>query len=145
MKLLLLLFGCIFFVSCGVSDSSPQDSIVPVDSVISETQLTDCMVDIFMIEAALFKAQNEGRNIHDYSVLYYRQFFNTHGFTRQKIKMSLEYYISKKRMEYIVQDVVFRLTEIDLQTKPVEKSNDTIQQQKNDTNWIEKMMNPGLL
>jgi hypothetical protein len=133
----------IFLLALGHSCLPPVEQTetpnIPKDSLISPSDLAEYMVEIFLIEAAIYKAQHEGKIVHDYAVNYYRDFFSSNHLTRKRLNQSVEYYIAKKQMEYIAQSVVSKLTEIDLKI-PELKGNDSIINPVAQKTWIEKMV-----
>jgi len=145
MKYISFLIFIVLFASCRQKNLSEKEMNIPRDSVISEEQLVDCMTDIFLIEAALFKAQNDGKDLQQYSRSYYDNFFKTNAVSKEKIKLSLEYYIRKRNLDNIVQQVVTRLTEIDIHSSSkVPIPQDTAHSQEPPPVWLEKMLQHGM-
>ncbi len=132
---------CFFFVvlSCSRSTEKFDETIYPKDSIIDETILEDYMVEIFLIEAAIYKAQHEGKSVQNYATEYYNKFFSTHQVSKHKLKMSIEYYISRKQMDQLLQNVVVKLTEIDIEHTPT-KPDSTNQPEKKEF-WLDTLFN----
>ncbi len=136
-----LVFLIVFLSSCRKTEEVIALEGFPVDSVITPSVLANCIAEIFLIEAAVFKAQHDGKNVHDYAHFYYRNFFNSHHITKRQISKSIEYYVAKKQIEPILQNVVSRLTELDLKTPSV-PAKDSIQPAGQSKSWINTVLNP---
>jgi len=125
MRQILFVFFCFLLLfSCSRGSDSKSENKIHPDSVLTRELLTDYMTEIFLIEAAIYKAQHDGKNVKDYAAMYYLNFFEKYALTRQRLKMSVEYYISENKMEGILQAVVENLTEIDLHTPNAQQNKD---------------------
>jgi hypothetical protein len=123
MRQLMFVFFCFLLLfSCSNEKDSKSENNIHRDSVLTIELLTDYMTEIFLIEAAIYKAQHDGKDVKDYAVMYYMDFFEKHSLTRQRLKMSVEFYIAEHKMEGILQTVVENLTEIDLHTPSVQEN-----------------------
>lgn len=139
MKHLFVIILFLIMFSCQPKNFGEKDNVIPTDSIISKEVLVECMTDIFLIEAAIFKAQTDGKDVQRLSRLYYDKFFKTYSVSKEKIRMSIEYYIRKKQIEAIVQEVVARLTEIDSQTQTPPQSQE-VQQPNKMPSWLEQQL-----
>jgi hypothetical protein len=125
MRQLIFVFFCFLLLfSCSNEKYSKSENNIHRDSVLTIELLTDYMTEIFLIEAAIYKAQHDGKDVKDYAVMYYMDFFEKHSLTRQRLKMSVEFFIAEHKMEGILQNVVENLTEIDLHTPSVQPNDD---------------------
>jgi hypothetical protein len=130
-----------FFLSCGNRSSLVHTVDFNKDSVVEKAVLKELIVEIFLIEASIYKTQIDGRDIQYYSNSYYDWFFRKHNINRRRILKSIEYYTSRKEMDAIMQDVVSTMMEIELkaaQEKGV--SNEKIELPDQQTPaWIEQI------
>jgi hypothetical protein len=113
-------FFCVFVVivffgySCSQTETSVSTLDFEKDSILQKEELIDVIVTMFLIEAAVYKAQMDGKNISEHTVLYYHNFFHNTGLSRKRILNSIQYYISKKQMEKILLIVMNNLQELEL-------------------------------
>lgn len=136
----LWMLTCVVFLffSCRHNSGKSDESIFPKDSIIEATLLVDYMVEIFLIEAAIYKVQHDGKSIHRYASEYYENFFSSHSVSKKKLKKSIEYYVSQKQMEELLQNVVTKLTEIDLKNTSSEAdSTNTLQKT---APWLDSLL-----
>lgn len=138
---LIVIAGIVLLGICSCKPKLPNSQPVDFDSdsVLIKDSLELLMIDVFLIEAAIYKKQVEGKDIKQYSSLYYNWLFNKYKIDRNRILKSIEYYISQQQMELIMEEVVNSITEIDIQTIATQ---DTTQANTKKPAWIEKMTGP---
>ncbi len=112
--LLALCVVSLLFFSCRNKVKIVEIEDFPSDSLIEKSKMIDIFVDAFLIEAALYKAQSEGRSVQEYTAFYYDFFFKKHQVSKHRIHKSTEYYSANKMMEDIILQVVTLLVELDL-------------------------------
>ncbi len=134
--------GSIFLLSCGNRDQIVVTVDFQRDSVIEKELLKNIIVEIFLIEGSIYKAQIEGKDIQYYSNSYYDCFFAKNKINRRRILKSVEYYTSRREIEEIMQEVVSTLMELDIQTTQESNGSDlemVIPEQTSSPEWIEKI------
>lgn len=137
-----VIIGVLFLASCGNRNQIVQTVDFQRDSVIEKERLINIMVEIFLIEGSVYKAQIEGRDIQYYSNSYYDWFFTKNKISRKRILKSVEYYTSKQEMEEIIQSVVSKIMELDIRTtqeKDTSKEEMVFPEQSASPEWIEKI------
>lgn len=92
MKFLVPLFLMILLISCGNSGDRSERAAFKSDSILSREIMIRLLVDIHLVEAALAKQRNEGKEDPAMAIFYYKGIFQKYGVTYQRVQYNLEYY-----------------------------------------------------
>jgi len=107
----ILLFSC---------TTEKEKTAITYDKILNQKQMTDVMVDVYLIEATLVNSIQETNNLKQYTKHYYNFLYKKHHINRQQFLQSMEYYcFHTKELSQIYTDVNNRLTA--MQTAVVEQ------------------------
>lgn len=95
------------------------------DSVLEPQLMVEYLAKIYLIEAAIYKAQQEERNTNEYAIKLYHGFFSQYHLNRDKLKYSVEYYMGQRKMEWILQEVIAGLTEMETHMTHIDDADST--------------------
>jgi len=125
------------FSSCGdkISEQSKK-----LDNLISKEKLTDIMLDVYIIESAIYLKSQRGIDIGLYSTVYYNSTFTKHNVTRKQFTSSLVYYLENdNKASNMFLEVINRL--VAMQKPGMNSSTSAQSNQKVDTNSQENNSN----
>jgi len=103
-----LLLVCVFLLSCTAKKETAPTNY---GKILTHSQMTDVLVDIYLIEAALLNTVQEPGNVKQYTTHYYNYLYKKHKISRQQFLNSMEYYCFRtKELSQIYIDVINHLT-----------------------------------
>ena len=98
----------ILLISCN---SKKSTSFPNNGKVLTTTQMTDVLVDLYLTEAILINNVEESSNLKESTTHYYKDIFKKHHITRQQFLNSMQYYcFQTKELSQINNDVINHLT-----------------------------------
>jgi hypothetical protein len=103
-----LLVVIIFLFSCNTKKGS---ATVDYGKVLNHSQMTDVLVDVYLIEATMLNMVQEPNNLKQYKKHYYTYLYKKHQINHQQFLKSMEYYcFHTKELSQIYIDVINHLT-----------------------------------
>lgn len=102
-----LFFVFILLISChSKKETTPPN----YGKILNHSQMTDVLVDIYLIEAAMGNIIQESNNLKQYKKHYYTYLYKKHKINRQQFLKSMEYYcFHTKELLQIYNDVINHL------------------------------------
>jgi len=104
---------CLFFVFILFISCNSKKEVAPPNygKILNHTQITDVLVDVFLIEAALQNNMQDGKDTKQYTINWYNYLYKKHQINRQQFLNSMQYYCFRiKELSQIYNDVINRLT-----------------------------------
>jgi len=123
--------------ACSHSAKRSEETSLNRDSILEPQLMVEYLAKIYLIEAAIYKAQQEERNTNEYAIKLYHGFFSQYGLNRDKLKYSVEFYMGKRKMEWILQEVIAELTEMETHMTHAITADSSKTSQK--PRWLEKI------
>jgi len=113
MRYLLPVLILLFLISCGSTDSRPDKSKLPSDSLITKAKMILMLADMHTVEAILMIKRNKGEDPQKYARIYFDKVFEKYGVSRERFNMNMDYYKEDpeqfyKMYESVVQVLVNR-------------------------------------
>ncbi len=99
------------FASCGFFRAPGKDKC---DKILSKSQMTDILTDIYMLEAYIREYQQAEPAAKDSAVYYYEALFERHGVERSVFEEALDcYLLDRREMDLIHEEMLNRLSLIE--------------------------------
>lgn len=106
--LMMLLF---VLASCGFFRAPGKDKC---DKILSKSQMTDILIDMYMLEAFIREYQQIEPKAKDSAVYYYNALFKRHGIERTVFEEALDcYLLDRREMDIIHEEMLNRLSLIE--------------------------------
>ncbi len=101
----------LLLASCGFFRAPGKDKC---DKILSKSQMTDILIDIYMLESFIREYQQIEPAAKDSAVYYYEALFLRHGVTRSVFEEALDCYLLDRRdMDHIHEELLNRLSLIE--------------------------------
>ncbi|MFZ4399693.1 MAG: DUF4296 domain-containing protein [Bacteroidales bacterium] len=114
-----LLLVCIMLLSCQNKKGNTKQDF---SKILNPTQMTDVLVDIYLIEAALGNSNQDPANIKQFQNHYYTYLYKKHHVNHRQILSSMQYYcFHTKELSQIYIDVINHLTALQTTTPSAEE------------------------
>jgi len=89
-RLSLLLALVVMISSCG---KNHQKNTKKPDNLIKKELLSDILLDVYIIESAIYYKTQKGADVVLYTTAYYNALFKKHNITKKQFSQSMSYYI----------------------------------------------------
>ncbi len=110
-KFYALMMLVLLFASCGFFRAPGKDKC---DKILSKSQITDILTDIYMLEAYIREYQQVEPAAKDSAVYYYKALFERHGVERIVFEEALDcYLLDRREMDLIHEEMLNRLSLIE--------------------------------
>lgn len=113
MRYLFPILFILSLISCRTTDSKPEKTSMPSDSLISKAKMILMLADIHTVEAISMIKRNKGEDPQKFAGIYFEKVFEKYGVSRERFDMNLDYYKEDpeqfcKMYESVVQVIVDR-------------------------------------
>lgn len=106
-----ILMVAVLLSACGFFRAPGKDKC---DKILSKSQMTDILIDIYMLESFIREYQQIDPAAKDSAVYYYEALFERHGVGRDVFEEALDCYLLDRRdMDIIHEEMLNRLSLIE--------------------------------